>query len=634
MSSLRNCLKRLGIDRYESEILIGRHGRLTKEGYSGHDAAQRAIEDRIAELAADRERILGEVAARQAEQVALRAQEVGGEVLNQTPVTTITGAEFGDGQDIKALRAAARAWYRDTLRGTTVENAASGRVIRFSDGGKAFSASADPDKIRLFAALPELLKSGTILRSAPPRDRARESNIAAYHWLEGDVQIGDRSVRVGVTIREDRKGNLYYNHNPIPTKEGLRSPGDRATPGHKPGGVSSSEEALDQSMPVQPADVNLDVLSQPDGSASPRGTFSPNTNTIALLKGADLSTFLHESGHYFFENDLALAADLLAQPGLQPGEQQIVDDVAALLTWHGFTGPVQEQLEAWRVLDFEEKRAYHERTAESFEAYLFEGKAPSIELQRPFQQFRARLVSVYRSLKDLQRNPDVLAEMFDFSSGDALLRELATALPPKDRVEALTDDQSAVDRVAQQWVKAVRGFSSRRPRYIASLPTPAALRAVVASEKSIDLPARVLMQIGKDHPDVPAAVVEDLPRLLSDPRFAFAHSDGGVNVVVDATTEKGEPIFVGVRDGRIRTVTPLNDDPGRSGAQRLADRIESALGRAGSVSTRNNEALVKTRASAAAPDRTNPVEASPRSNTKVITRDAACQATRRGLLPP
>jgi hypothetical protein len=138
-----------------------------------------------------------------------------------------------------------------------------------------------------------------------------------------------------------------------------------------------------------------------------RGTFSPNTNTISLLKRANLSTFLHESAHYFFENDLALAFDLLVNPQRTAGEQQIVDDASALLRWHGFTGPVDEQLQAWRMLSFEEKRAYHERTAESFEAYLFEGRAPSIELQRPFQQFRAWLVNVYTSIKDfLARYPE------------------------------------------------------------------------------------------------------------------------------------------------------------------------------------------------------------------------------------
>ena len=39
------------------------------------------------------------------------------------------------------------------------------------------------------------------------------------------------------------------------------------------------------------------ILYQPGDSA--RGQYSPASNTITLLKNADLSTFLHESAHYF-----------------------------------------------------------------------------------------------------------------------------------------------------------------------------------------------------------------------------------------------------------------------------------------------------------------------------------------------
>lgn len=60
----------------------------------------------------------------------------------------------------------------------------------------------------------------------------------------------------------------------------------------------------------------------------PRGTFSPEQLTISLLKKADLSTFLHESGHFFFDNDIALASEILAaqQQGasITAGERQML----------------------------------------------------------------------------------------------------------------------------------------------------------------------------------------------------------------------------------------------------------------------------------------------------------------------
>ncbi|MDR0701264.1 MAG: hypothetical protein LBF61_02465 [Azoarcus sp.] len=132
-----------------------------------------------------------------------------------------------------------------------------------------------------------------------------------------------------------------------------------------------------------------------------RGAFSPETLTISMLEGADLSTVLHEGGHFFFENDLFLALDILTR-GTPPtaSEQQLLTDISTLLQQHGIQGEIGAQLEQWTRLPFEEKRAYHEATAEMFERYLFSGKAPSIELQSYFRKFRAWLLNVYRGIKE------------------------------------------------------------------------------------------------------------------------------------------------------------------------------------------------------------------------------------------
>jgi len=112
-------------------------------------------------------------------------------------------------------------------------------------------------------------------------------------------------------------------------------------------------------------------------------------SVIALLKNADLSTFLHESGHFFLEvyNHIASQAD---------APQQIRDDTDTLLKWFG----VKDSAE-WNAMSLEQKREHHEKFARGFEAYLFEGKAPSTELNGIFGRFRAWLLNVYQSLKNL-----------------------------------------------------------------------------------------------------------------------------------------------------------------------------------------------------------------------------------------
>lgn len=137
--------------------------------------------------------------------------------------------------------------------------------------------------------------------------------------------------------------------------------------------------------------ANPDILHQ-----GPRGAFTPATWNIALLKDADLSTFLHETGHAFLEMQLDMAGRLSAIDELSPGEREIVADAEALMRWFGL-----RDLAEWQGLDFEERRHHHEKFARGFEAYLFEGRAPSIELSGLFQRFRAWLVNVYRDIKAL-----------------------------------------------------------------------------------------------------------------------------------------------------------------------------------------------------------------------------------------
>lgn len=311
----------------------------------------------------------------------------------------ITGAEFGETDlPVKELRQAARAWYDANLRDTPVTNRGSGREVLFGRGGKAFATAANAEKVRLFAALPALIESGQILSSTPPSNPAKESNVKAYHWLEGNVQLGDRVVRVGVTLREDNRGSLYYNHNPI---DGMKPPGsaELGDTAHKAGAGTGEAGAYEQSL--SPDDINLYVLEQ-----GARATFSPSTSTIALLKDANLSSFLHESGHAFLEFTFDMAARLeSAQRGggaLSEGELQVLADANALLRWFGV-----ENLTAWYSMDFEQRRVHHERFAEGFEHHLFSGQAPSLELQPVFQRFRAWLLDVYKSLKSfLERHPE------------------------------------------------------------------------------------------------------------------------------------------------------------------------------------------------------------------------------------
>lgn len=150
-----------------------------------------------------------------------------------------------------------------------------------------------------------------------------------------------------------------------------------------------------------PADPN--ILRQSEGA---RGFLDPQAGVLGLLKGADLSTFIHESGHFFLEvqADLAARIEGVISDGavVTEGEREILDDMNRLLKWFGVEAtPEQSALARWHSMTLDEKRSAHEQFARGFEAYGFEGRAPSVELQPLFQRFRAWLVNIYKQLKGL-----------------------------------------------------------------------------------------------------------------------------------------------------------------------------------------------------------------------------------------
>lgn len=145
-----------------------------------------------------------------------------------------------------------------------------------------------------------------------------------------------------------------------------------------------------------------------------RGAFDPATNTIALLQKADLSTFIHELGHFFFESNINIANSLRARDNAAGGgtltdaEKQLLKDVDALLAQGGL------DLDTWNIMTLDQRRHHHEYVARQFEAYMMEGKAPVPELQSLFARARAWLFQLYKKLTALNvQLTDDVRQVFD-----------------------------------------------------------------------------------------------------------------------------------------------------------------------------------------------------------------------------
>ncbi|MFM0177134.1 hypothetical protein PQR52_01565 [Paraburkholderia aspalathi] len=168
-----------------------------------------------------------------------------------------------------------------------------------------------------------------------------------------------------------------------------------------------------------------------------RGAFNPDTNTMALLKDADLSTALHESGHFF----LSTLGDLA---GREDAPKQIKDDMQTFLSWAG-----GKDLADWQGRTLEQQRSMHEKFARGFESYLMEGKAPTIEMQSLFSRFRSWLMNVYRNMTAFHgaEPSDEMRGVFDrlLASDDAIKRaeQVRGYLPLDVKAAGASDAQAA-----------------------------------------------------------------------------------------------------------------------------------------------------------------------------------------------
>jgi len=163
------------------------------------------------------------------------------------------------------------------------------------------------------------------------------------------------------------------------------------------------------------AEAHAKSLNQKQGQAGPagpqapalRGTYTPDANTIALLADANFSTLIHESGHLFLDQMGAIAAR-------DDAPADIKTDMETVLDWFGIKA--EEGLtatEVWNSMPLEQQREHHEKFARGFEAYAFEGKAPSSALAGAFQRFRGWLRRLYRSMTalDVKLSDEVRAVM-------------------------------------------------------------------------------------------------------------------------------------------------------------------------------------------------------------------------------
>ena len=151
-----------------------------------------------------------------------------------------------------------------------------------------------------------------------------------------------------------------------------------------------------------------------------KASYNSATGAINLFDGADQSSFVHEAAHMYLTEISKMATDEAAPKGLledwntiqawaayKPEDIKDYEGTAREKEFKSYAKAIEDARKSGDVIAIRaaEERWMQERFARGFERYIAEGKAPTQALQSAFRKFKSWLISIYRDLKNLGKEP-------------------------------------------------------------------------------------------------------------------------------------------------------------------------------------------------------------------------------------
>ena len=163
------------------------------------------------------------------------------------------------------------------------------------------------------------------------------------------------------------------------------------------------------------------------------GIYDPNSRTITLGNSQDLSTFIHETAHFFFDAEQVLGDISRIQPILpfMSKELNLSEDSIT----QAFTDPVNNQKNYIEVQEF---------FARKFESYIMKGKAPSNELRTAFRDWRQWMLAIYKDSPIMGAElPSDVQSMFDqILVSQDITKSMVDDLMYQDKAKQIADNVS------------------------------------------------------------------------------------------------------------------------------------------------------------------------------------------------
>lgn len=192
------------------------------------------------------------------------------------------------------------------------------------------------------------------------------------------------------------------------------------------------------------------------------GAYDADQNILHIFEAANQSTVIHESAHWWLSmlNNIAADPELkeLAKEDkvLEATLQKAQKDRDAIRAWASYYPDVMKEYKGTLIeKEFKEyeaaikkdpenkelqERFIQERFARGFERYILTGKAPTKELQGTFRRFKKWLINLYKTTKEIIKNPENYLGLKD----------------PSDEVKEIFDHMMASEEEIEAWAEEKR----------------------------------------------------------------------------------------------------------------------------------------------------------------------------------
>lgn len=192
------------------------------------------------------------------------------------------------------------------------------------------------------------------------------------------------------------------------------------------------------------------------------GAYDADRNILHVFEAANQSTVVHESAHWWLSmlNNIAADPELkeLAKEDkvLEATLQKAQKDRDAIRAWASYYPDVMKEYKGTLIeKEFKEyeaaikkdpenkelqERFIQERFARGFERYLLTGKAPTKELQGTFRRFKKWLINLYKTTKEIIKNPENYLGLKD----------------PSNEVKEIFDHMMASEEEIEAWAEEKR----------------------------------------------------------------------------------------------------------------------------------------------------------------------------------